>query len=60
MRVAAVVIVYKGLLNSVQVFWDTDKARQRYKELLKEYDLSEDETRESDYSVSLEKDLLVY
>lgn len=60
MKVAAVVILYKGLLDSVQVFSDTGKARKRYEELLKEYDLGEDKTRGSDYSVSLEKDLLVY
>ncbi len=57
---ATVVVVYKGLLDSVQVFSSTGKARKRYEELLKEYNLGEDKTRESDYSVALESELLVY
>ena len=60
MKVAAVVVVYRGLLESVQVFSDTGKARKRYEELLKEYDLGEDGTRGSNYSVALEPELLVY
>jgi len=59
-KVAAVVVVYRGLLESVQVFSDTGKARKRYDELVKKYDLSEDGTRGSIYSVSLESELLVY
>ena len=60
MKVAAVVVVYRGLLDSVQVFSDTGKARRRYEELLKEYDLGEDGTRGSDYHITLEAELLVY
>jgi len=59
-KVAAVVVVYRGLLESVQVFSDTGKARKRYDELVKKYDLGEDGTRGSIYSVSLESELLVY
>ena len=60
MKVAAVVIVYRGLLDSVQVFSSTGKARQRYEELVKEYDLDENGRGDSDYDVTLEKDLFVY
>jgi len=60
MKVAAVVVVYRGLLESVQIFLDADKARKRYEELLKEYNLDENGRGDSDYDVTLEKDLLVY
>jgi len=60
MKVAAVVVLYGGLLDSVQVFSDTGKARKRYEELLKEYELDENGRGDSNYDVTLEKDLLVY
>ena len=59
MKVAAVVLVYRGCLDSVEVFSSTGKARKRYEELLKEYDLGEDKTRGSDYTVVLEPELIV-
>ena len=59
MKVAAVVILYRGCLDSLEVFSTTGKARKRYEEILKEYDLGEDKTRGSDYSVALEPELLV-
>lgn len=60
MKVAAVVVLYGGLLDSVQVFSNTDKARKRYEELLKEHNLDENGRGDSEYDVTLEKDLLVY
>ncbi len=60
MKVAAVVVVYRGCFNRLEVFSTTGKASKKYKELVKEYDLGEDGIRGSDWSVSLEKDLLVY
>jgi len=60
MKVAAVVILYQGCFNSLEVFSTTGKARKRYEELLEEYDLGEDKTRGSEYSVALESELLVY
>ena len=59
MKVATVVLVYRGCLDSVEVFSTTGKAHKRYEELLKEYDLGEDKTRGSDYSLVLEPELIV-
>lgn len=59
MKVAAVVVIYKGCFDSLEVFSTTDKAHKRYEELLKEYNLGEDKMRGSDYSVVLEPELLV-
>lgn len=60
MKVAAVVVVYRGCLDSVQVFRGPFLARKRYKEILKEHSLTEDELSSSDYDITLETDLLVY
>ena len=60
MKVAAVIVVYRGCFESVQVFLDTGKARKRYDEILKEYSLTEENMADRDYCVSLETDLLVY
>lgn len=60
MKVAAVIVVYRGCLESVQVFQDIEKAHQGYKEILKEYNLTENGISSSDYDISLEADLLVY
>ena len=59
MKVAAVVVIYKGCFDCLEVFSTTGKARKRYEEILKEYDLGEDKTRGSDYSVALESELIV-
>ncbi len=60
MKVATVVVVYRGLLESVQVFSDTGKARKRYEKVLEEKGTNEADMAYSDYDISLEKDLLVY
>lgn len=60
MKVAAVVVVYRGCLDSMQVFSETGKARKRYEEVLKEYDLTPETLAESDYDITLEAELLVY
>lgn len=59
MKVAAVVVLYRGCLERVEVFSTTGKARKRHEGILKEYDLGEDRTRGSDYSVALETELIV-
>ena len=59
MKVAAVVTLYRGCLDSLEVFSTTGEARKRYREILKEYDLGEDKTRGSDYSVVLEPEVIV-
>ena len=59
MKVAAVVVIYKGCFDCLEVFSTTGKADKRYKELLKEYNLGEDKTRGSDYSVALEPELII-
>ena len=59
MKVAAVVVIYRGCFDCLEVFSTTGKARKRYEEILKEYDLGEDKMRGSDYSVALEPELLV-
>jgi len=59
MKVAAVVVIYKGCFDCLEVFSTTGKAHKRYEELLKEYDLGGDKTRGSDYSVALESELIV-
>lgn len=59
MKVAAVVVLYGGCFDRLEVFLTTGKARKRYKEIMKEYDLGEDKTRGSDYSVALETELIV-
>jgi len=60
MKVAAVVVLYGGLLDSVQIFSSTGKARKTYKDWLKKYELDENGRGDSDYDVTLEKDLLVH
>lgn len=59
MKIAAVVVIWRGCFDSLEVFSTTGKARQRYEEILKEYNLGEDKTRGSDYSVALEPELIV-
>jgi len=58
-KVAAVMVIYRGCFDSLEIFSTTGKARKRYKDILKEYDLGEDKTRGSDYSIVLEPELLV-
>lgn len=60
MKVAAVIKVYRGCLESIQIFSEPDKACKRYAEILKEYNLSEENIAESDYDITLETELLVY
>jgi len=60
MKVAAIIVVYRGCLDSVQVFLEAGKARKRYEEILKGYDLTGKNMAESDYDITLETDLLVY
>lgn len=60
MKVAAVIVVYRGCLDSVQVFSETSEARSRYEEKLEEYDLTEAEMAESAYDITLETELFVY
>ncbi|GAH68682.1 unnamed protein product [marine sediment metagenome] len=60
MKVAAVIVVYRGCLESVQVFLDTGKARKRYEKVLEEKGTSEADMSYSDYDITLETDLLVY
>ena len=59
MKIAAVIVIYRGCFDSLEVFSTTRKAYDRYEELLKEYNLGEDKIRGSDYSVALEPELLV-
>jgi|GEM_PF-6109556 len=59
MKVAVVVQVYRGCLDSVEVFLTTGKARKRYEELLKEYGLTEENMADSDYCINLEPELIV-
>ena len=59
MKVAAVVVLYRGYLDCLEVFSTTDKARKRYRELLVEYDLGEDKTRGSHYRVMLEPKIII-
>ena len=59
MKIAAVVVIYRGCFDSLEVFSTTGKAHRRYLEILKEYNLGEDKTRGSDYTVVLEPELLV-
>ena len=59
MKVAAVIVIYKGCFDCLEVFSTTGKARKRYEEILKEYGLGEDKTRGSDYSIALESELIV-
>lgn len=60
MKVATVIVVWRGCLESVQVFLDIEKARKRYGKILKEHDLTEENMSESDYDITLETDLFVY
>ncbi|MBA7601154.1 hypothetical protein ES703_08221 [subsurface metagenome] len=60
MKVAAVIVVYRGCLESVQVFRDTGKARKRYEKVLEEKGTNEADMSCSDYDITLETDLLVY
>ena len=55
----AIVTVYRGLLESVELYADEDKARERYEEILKEKDLTEGDLGESDYDIQLETDLKI-
>jgi len=55
----AIVTVYRGLLESVELYADEDKAQKRYEEILKEKDLTEGDLGESDYDIQLETDLKI-
>ena len=59
MKVAAVVVVYQGLLDYIEVYSSTGKAHRRFLELSKEYGLTEDNGAHSDYQVTLDPELLV-
>lgn len=59
MKVAAVVVIYRGCFDWMEVFSTTGKARKRYREILEDYNLGEDKMRGSDYSVVLEPELIV-
>ena len=59
MKIAAVVVVYKGCLDGVEVFSSTGKARKRYEEILKEYDLTEENMGISEYDIVLEPEIIV-
>jgi len=60
MKVAVVVVVYRGLLESVQVFSDPLTARGKYEEVLEEHGQEKDSSGDSTYNITLEKDLLVH
>jgi len=53
----AIVTIYRGLLESVELYADEDKAQERYEEILKEKDLTEGDLGESDYDIQLETGL---
>ena len=59
MKIAAVAVVYKGCLDWVEVFSSTGKARKRYEEILKEYNLTEENMGISEYDIVLEPEIIV-
>lgn len=60
MQVAAVVVIYRGCLDVVEVYSTPGKAHKRYEELLKEYDLTEKRMGESDYHIVFEPKLKIF
>lgn len=55
----AIVTVYRGCLESVELWADENKAEKRYQEILGEKDLTEGDLGESDYDIQLETDLKI-
>lgn len=58
MKVALVTIIYRGVLDRVEVFSTTRKATDRYYEILKEYGLKE-QINQSDYDIILDQEVVV-
>jgi len=53
----AIVKVYRGCLDSIELFADEEKAKKRYEKILEEYDLTKDTMADSDYDIQLETNL---
>lgn len=57
--IVLVAVFYEGLLDCFEVFSSRVKARKRYREILKEYDLTEKSMEKSDYRILLEPEIPV-
>lgn len=53
----AIVKVYRGCLDSIELYADEEKAKKRYEKILEAYDLTKDSMADSDYDIQLETNL---